>query len=234
MLMLLYFVLKKNQKAKIFLYLAFSILVVFSNPFLFNHVIEWWEGPLENQSELKDYDGLILLGGLSSYQEEAGRIVFNSSADRLLQAMDLYKKRKVNYFVFTGGSALILKKEKKEGDFLKEYLINMGVKEDSLLMEAQSRNTHENAKFTYEVLKENKLLNAHFLLVTSAFHMKRALACFQKEGIDVRSYKTNPITPTRPQDFADSIIPSASVLSSWEQLMKEWIGFVAYRIKGYV
>ncbi len=217
-----------------FLKAAFLILLVFSNSFLFYHIIGWWEGSLENQTELQDFDGLILLGGFSSYQDEAGRIVFNSSSDRLLQAMDLYKKGKVRYFVFTGGSALILKKEKKEGDFLKEYLINMGIKEDSLLMESNSRNTHENAKFTSEILKERHLSDARFLLVTSAFHMRRAMACFQKEGIDVFPYKTNPMQATRTPDFGDSIMPSASVLSSWEQLMREWVGLLAYKIKGYI
>ncbi len=129
---------------------------------------------------------------------------------------------------------MILKKEKKEGDFLKNYLIHMGIKVDSLLMESNSRNTHENALFTCEMLKERNLSEAHFLLVTSAFHMRRAMACFQKEGIDVTPYKTNPLQATRTPDFADCILPSASVLSSWNQLIREWVGFLAYRVKGYI
>ncbi len=233
-LMLLYFILKKLKRRKILLISSFVILVIFSNQFLFYNIIGWWEGPLQKETELPNCDGLILLGGFSSYQDVSSRIVFNASADRLLQAMDLYKSGKVKYFIFTGGSALILKKEKKEGDFLKEYLENIGIRDGKLLIESQSRNTHENAKFTHELLKEKQLLDSRFVLVTSAFHMKRAMGCFKNEGINVLPYKTNPLQVTQKPDFADCITPSAYVLSSWELLIREWVGLLAYEIKGYI
>ncbi len=233
-LLLLYFVLKRYKKRKWFLVISFVLLLVFSNQFLFYSVSGWWEGGLEKVEDMPACDGLILLGGFSSYNDQSKRICFNASSDRLLQALDLYKKGKAKYFVFTGGSALILSKEKKEGIFLEEYLKRLGVKEGNLLIESQSRNTHENAAYTVELLKNKQLLGKHFILVTSAFHMKRALACFQKEGIDVVSYKTDPLQAARRPDFADCVTPSAGTLAAWERLFKEWVGYFAYRIKGYV
>ncbi len=233
-LMFLYIVLRRYGKRRWFLLSAFVVLLVFSNQFLFYSVSGCWEGSLEKVDDLPKYDGLILLGGFSSYNEESDRICFNGSSDRLLQAMDLYHKGKAKYFIFTGGSSLILSKEREEGVFLEDYLKETGIKEEDLIIESKSRNTHENAAFTLEILKEEQLSDKRFILVTSAFHMKRALACFKKEGFNVVPYKTDPMHAIRRPDFADIIIPSAGTLAAWERLFREWVGYVVYKLKGYV
>jgi len=230
----LYFIFKKKTWRRKLLIVSFIVLVVFSNQFLFYHVSGWWEGELQNPNTVKNYDGIILLGGFSSYKTEVERIRFHESADRLMQALQLYKMEKVKYFVFTGGSARIIVRGQKEGMFLKNYLSLMGIKNEDLLVEWNSRNTHENAIETKQILTERELQKGTFLLVTSAFHMKRALGCFKKVGIDVYPYSTDPLQSTLSPDFADCIMPSASVLAMWERLFREWVGYVMYRFKGYV
>ncbi len=233
-LILLYFVIPRYKKRRWFLILSFSILILFSNQYIFYHVSGWWEGKLTTPKDVEHYDGIILLGGFSNFRSDVQRIRFTESSDRLLQALQLYKLGKTDYFIFTGGSAHIIVKEKKEGDYLKEYLHLVGIPQDSLLIEWESRNTHENAVETYKMLKEKNLDNGKFLLVTSGFHMKRALGCFNKEGINVTPYSTDPLQASLSPDFADIITPSAGPLATWERLFREWIGYWVYKAKGFV
>ncbi len=233
-LLLLFIILRRYKKRKWLLIASFGILILFSNQYLFYHVSGWWEGKLQTPKDVKHYDGIILLGGFSNYNTEAQRIRFTESSDRLLQALELYKLDKADYFIFTGGSARIIAKEKKEGDYLKDYLKLMGISNDSLLVEWESRNTHKNAVETYKMLKDKNLDNGKFLLVTSGFHMKRAIGCFSKEGINVTPYSTDPLQASLSPGFADIITPSAGPLATWERLFREWIGYAVYKIKGFI
>ncbi|MCW3804184.1 YdcF family protein [Plebeiibacterium marinum] len=208
--------------------------MIFSNQLLFYYVSGWWEGELERTEKVDHYDGIILLGGFSNYRSQSDRIQFTQSTDRMNQALSLYKQGKADWFVFSGGSARIIVKERMEGEFLKGYLHLMGIPNDSLLVEWQSRNTHENAVETKKMLCAHGIENGKFLLVTSGFHMKRALGCFKKEGINVDSFKTDALQSYLPPDFADAITPSAGTLAMWERLFREWVGYVVYKMKGFV
>ncbi len=233
-LLLLYILLKRFRYRQHLLYAGVSILIVFTNPFLFQKVAHKWEGPLTNPNTLQHYDGIIVLGGLSSYQSSTERIQFNSAADRLFQGIELYKKGLADKFIFTGGSARIVVRERKEGDYIKDYLELIGIPADSTLVEWNSRNTHENAIETYKMLKEINAENGRYLLITSGFHMKRALACFQKAHINVTPYVSDPLQSTLNPNFIEAISPSAAALATWERLIREWVGLTAYKLKGFI
>ncbi len=233
-LLLAYLIFKKFKRRKLVAIVAFSLLLVFSNQLLFYHVSGWWEGELKNSDELGHYDGIILLGGFSNYQTESQRIRFMQSGDRLFQAVELYKKGKATYFIFTGGSGRVIEREKSEGEYLKDYLKLLSIPQDSTLVEWKSRNTRENAVETAKMLIANNLGQGKFLLVTSGFHTKRALGCFKKAGVDVVPYTADPLQSSIAPDFWDAISPSASVLATWELLFREWIGYAVYKIRGYV
>lgn len=232
-LMLAFLIFSGQRMRKLLLYTAIGILLVFSNQFIFYHAAGWWEGELQNPNEMEHYDGIILLGGFSSYQSKTQRIRFYESADRLFQAVELYKKGKASRFIFTGGSGKIVVKEKKEGDYIRDYLELLGIPKDSTISEWSSRNTHENAVETLKLLQNRNIENGHYLLVTSGFHMTRAMACFKKVGLNVCPYVTDPLQSTIAPDVADAITPSAGTLASWERLLREWVGYLAYRLKGY-
>ncbi len=233
-LLLLYIILKHFKYRKYLLYTAVTILLIFSNPFLFQQAAKKWEGPLTNPNSLEHYDGIIVLGGLSSYQSSTQRIRFVSSADRLFQGIELYKKGVADKFIFTGGSASIIVRERKEGDYIKDYLELIGIPADSTLVEWNSRNTHENAIETYKMLQDIHAEKGKYLLITSGFHMKRALGCFLKQNINVTPYVTDPLQGTLDPSFIEAITPSAKHLNTWQSLLREWVGLIAYKIKGYI
>ncbi len=233
-LLLSYFILKNFKKRKWLLVTAISILLIFSNQLLFYHVSGWWENDFKKYEEVKCYDGIILLGGFSSYRAEENRLQFSKSADRLLQAVDLYKGGKAKYLIFTGGSSRIIQRTKSGGEFMKEFLMRLGIPQDSLLVEWNARNTYENAVETKKLLGNVNLEQGKYLIVTSGFHLKRAMGCFEKAGIDVVPFKTDALQSNLPPEIWECITPSASVLATWELLFKEWIGYVVYKIRGYV
>lgn len=74
------------------------------------------------------------------------------------------------------------------------------------------------------------------LLVTSALHMRRSEACFKKVGLtSFDTFSTDHYTgEVREYYFDQYLIPNASTLSDWNRLTHEWVGYLMYRLKGYV
>ena len=177
--------------------------------------------------------GIVLTGALSHNPDLEDQMHVGEAGDRFTEAMVLYKQGFIRKILITGGSGSILDQEFKESEVLKSFLITNGFPEEDIIIEYNSRNTHENAANTAAVLKQYSLEDRKHLLITSAFHMRRSLACFAKEKIHVVPY---------PVDFRSSyvawdiawILPSPHALANWSMLIKEWIGMVAYKIAGYI
>ncbi|MGQ0828950.1 MAG: YdcF family protein [Bacteroidota bacterium] len=223
----------KNEKLKrkcLTWALVFSLL--FSNAFLFDECIRSWEIPATHYKDLKTYDAGIVLGGLMTYDQNFDRLQFQRGADRLLQAIELYKLGIIKKIIFTGGSGSILHPDEKEGIYAKRYLLTLGIPEQDFFIESESRNTHENAVLTKKLIdKEN--IKGNFLLITSAFHMRRSLGCFNKAGITATHYSTDRYSGPRKLEFDHLIIPNFSAMDAWNNLIREIVGFITYKIMGY-
>src|SRR5262249_24619321 len=161
------------------------LLLVFSNPFLLDEVMRAWEVPAYKISDIPGtYDAGIVLSGMVMYDNSIDRIQFNRRNDRLMQAVSLYKKGKIKKIFFSGGSGSLVYTYMKESEMVKKFLVEIGIPAEDILTENKSNNTRENAVFTKEVL-EKEIPHGKFLLFTSAFHMRRAVACFKKVGMEV-------------------------------------------------
>ncbi|OQA71046.1 MAG: hypothetical protein BWY34_00217 [Parcubacteria group bacterium ADurb.Bin247] len=107
---------------------------------------------------------------------------------------------------------------------VRNFFINRGVPKDNIIIEGNSRNTKENVKNIYNIVGDE-----HFFLVTSAYHMKRAMLEFEKLG-------ANPIPA--PIDFKSvgeygilSYIPNSKNLRNSDLAMHEYFGIIFYNIK---
>lgn len=212
---------------------AVLVLLVFSNKALFDLTVRWWEPRPTPIAEA--YDVAIVLGG---YLSEAGRIdhappEFSERADRLTAAIALYQQGLVKQLLLSGGAgALFLDDEAPEAITAATYARHLGVAEEDLLLDAKARNTRENALYSAELLAERPD-SSRYLLVTSAWHLPRAQACYRKVGLSVTPYPVDFLQNRTPLVPADYFLLQAQVLADWESLIKEWVGLWVYRLRGY-
>ncbi len=231
-LLVVYLLLRKKKFRKYILMSCVAILFVFTNPYIFYYVSGWWEGHHENMSTVQHYDGIIVLGGgVAGYNFQKQEINFNnSSSDRLFKAIELFKNGKADRLIFSGGSI----GEIKEGQIVKDYLKTIDIPEESTLVEWNSLNTHQNAVETSKLLKSAGIDQGHFLLVTSGYHIKRSIDCFEKQGIYVKPFITDCIQQFGTPEYAGIFHPSTFILKKWKTIIREWVGYGVYCLVGYV
>jgi uncharacterized SAM-binding protein YcdF (DUF218 family) len=214
---------------------AFVIFYLFSNSAFFQLFLKHYEYPVSEISMLKGepYDAAIILGGFTVYAAPGEPVNFSDGVDRMTGILPAYHQGKVKYLFFAGGSGSILDTLETEADLAINYLKSISYPDSVLLKETKSRNTHENALYSKQTL-DSLFSNGSFLLVTSAVHMPRAIACFNKVGLEVTPFAVDPLLHTRSKGFDYYFLPNSSAIRHWEQLLNEWFGFVIYKIKGYV
>jgi uncharacterized SAM-binding protein YcdF (DUF218 family) len=227
----------KKQKIKLlFKRIAFSLLVFFTNPLLISLIMSWWEVPPTPYIEIKQkYEVGIVLGGMLSPESlPKDRLHFNASVDRINHAIELYKLGAIKKIMVSGGSGMIINQSNKEAPMLKKYAESFGVSAEDIIVESESRNTHENAVFSLALLENMYPENTKYLLITSAFHMRRSIGCFEKINPNYIAFTTGYIS--RPRTFTPDewLIPSIDALHWWTKLAKEWIGYIAYSAVGYI
>jgi uncharacterized SAM-binding protein YcdF (DUF218 family) len=136
----------------------------------------------------------------------------------------------VSHLFISGGNSQVIPGKFRESIWVKSQLKLMNLPDSSVLIESNSRNTLENALFVRNELQK-KNLPPPYLLVTSAFHMRRSLYTFKKAGIDVLPYSSNYNAGSSNISF-DDFVPQLDVLSKWGTYLKEVIGFGIYYVKG--
>ncbi|MCX7861841.1 MAG: YdcF family protein [Bacteroidales bacterium] len=224
----------KNAKRKKYLLIAtISIFYLLSNSFLADEAMRWWEMPPVKLEKLNtSYDYVVILGGMMSYYDSnTNQIGMNRSIDRLLQGIKLQKKGKAKKILISGGDGSLLKSIGKEAEIIKTYLQDIGLDDDCIKIESNSQNTYENAKYSAQILRNDSAKTV--LLVTSAFHMRRALACFHKQGIYPDYYPAERYSGKRKYIFDHLLIPDLQAIEKWDKLIHEWVGYLMYKIMGY-
>jgi uncharacterized SAM-binding protein YcdF (DUF218 family) len=227
----------KNVKRKQrFLGLSLFLFLFFTNGFLCNQVFKVWENEIVEPTFVADssYQVAVLLGGYldNKGMPDDGRFIFGDGANRFTQTFDLYQQGHIERILLTGGRSDILKRNAAEAPRAKQLLQQWGVPDSVIIVEGEARNTYENALFTKQYL--DSLGYDHCLLVTSAFHMPRATACFNKAEVEYDTYFVDYQYIKVPPKFKHFVLPDTGAPGMWQLLLKEWVGLVAYKIAGYV
>jgi uncharacterized SAM-binding protein YcdF (DUF218 family) len=118
-----------------------------------------------------------------------------------------------------------------EASLAAELLEAYGVPSDSILVESNSRNTHENAINTAVIWLARRFRSG--LLVTSATHMPRALASFRKAGLDVAPWPADFRTEHPLVNSVFDFLPDPGALEMTTTAIKEWLGLAVYRLRGW-
>lgn len=173
-------------------------------------------------------DVIILLGG-GIYEGVADLTGRGAPGDdmlaRMVTAVRLQRQLKIPVIV-SGGSGYAGRSP--EAPVIRRFLLDLGVEEHQVLVEAQSRDTKENALYCREILR--KCGFRHPLLVTSAYHMRRSIKMYQKVGVSVTAvpaqFVTNGDLPLIWADF----LPNAHALLRTEKALKEYLGLLFYSL----
>jgi uncharacterized SAM-binding protein YcdF (DUF218 family) len=220
-------IVKKTHLKRRFLLISAVVLLVFSNPFLLIEFATHWDvQPVPLKAG--QYSCAIVLGGFSG-EDAKGNGFFNGAADRFIQGVKLLTTGKVKRILISGGNGHLIPGKFEEADWVRTQLKQLKVPDSCILIEDRSRNTLENATFSKAVLAKNHLAPP-YLLVTSAFHMRRSFYIFSKQKVDVVPYPCNYMVGNGKITF-DDFIPDAGVFSSWNFYLKEVIGTAVTHFK---
>lgn len=185
---------------------------------------------------------IVVLGGTTQSALYPRQIVeIGASGGRLLYAAHLYHAGVAPKLLLTGGYIDWMDERNPPAKDMAEILQMLGVPETALWYETESRNTYENALFSRQILAENGIQS--IVLVTSALHMPRAVALFEKQGFEVIPA---PADYTLTQNdwerlWAPDLItqlfnslPSVGNLSTTTRALKEYIGILTYSLRGWI
>ena len=174
-------------------------------------------------------DAIVLLGGGVRGDVHLGTLPdVNQRADRMIYTAALYKAGKAPLVVLTGGSE---PENRSEAQLMKDVLAVMGVPARAMLLEDKSRNTNDNALYS-AVLMNNRGIK-RILLVTSAFHMRRAVPLFERQGFEVIPAPTDYQRLVGVQ-VLPGWLPTAENLSRTTTALREHAGYWVYRWRGWI
>lgn len=211
--------------------LGIAVLAVASAPRTAGWLMDELEAPFAGQGidALPNADAIVVLGGILSAPEGAlGAENLSDAADRLLHAKHLFDAGKAPRILVSGGSAAGWV---PEADLMAGLLIEFGVPPQVILRERASRNTRQNALGTRALMDEQGLKSA--LLVTSGFHMRRALGTFRAAGIDAHPAPTDFQAGGRAEYGVLDWLPDAQALGATTGALKEHLGWWVYRLRGW-
>jgi uncharacterized SAM-binding protein YcdF (DUF218 family) len=192
--------------------------------------------PLEDRFPPWDHSrgaphGMVVLGGALSPDISYARntAALNEAAERLTVVAELARRYPDARIVFSGGSGAVLFKERPEAESALRLLESLGVAKGRVVAEGKSRNTVENARFSRELAQPKP--GERWLLVTSAYHLPRAMGIFRKAGFPVEAHPVD----WRTRGARDALRPFPTLgegLRRTDTAVREWIGLLAYWLTG--
>ena len=201
-------------------------------------VADWLQGTLESRypptpiDSVPTADAIVMLGGsLKSPQPPRIYPDLNDAADRVWYAARLYRVGKAPLMIASGGALPWRNPDDREASVMQTLLADWGVPADSVLLEAGSANTYQNATNTAELMAERDF--DRVLLVTSALHMRRALATFRSAGVDAVPAATDYQVAKTERTILD-LAPDAGALIGSTAAIREYVGYLVYDWRGWI
>jgi uncharacterized SAM-binding protein YcdF (DUF218 family) len=175
-------------------------------------------------------DGLVVLGGAVTPDIAAARndMALNEAAERMTATVELARRYPNARIIFSGGDGGLIYGG-NESDAALRLFARLGLAADRVAVEDRSRNTFENALFSKRIAEPKA--GERWLLVTSAYHLPRAMGMFRRVGFPVEPYPVD--WRTRGLEDAWRPFPTlAEGLRRTDTAVREWAGLVIYWLSG--
>ena len=174
----------------------------------------------------ENIDGILILSGATNplLSKEHDQVNLNSSAERLTESVHLIKKYPNAKIVFSGGSGSLINPDLSHATVANKFYLNMGLDTSNFIFEKTSRNTYENIIFSKKIVNPQK--NEKWIVITSAFHMKRSIGIAEKADWNLIPYPTDFY---KLKNFSWNL--SFNFLENLYEFKKashEWLGLISY------
>lgn len=193
--------------------------------------------PLEERFQPPDpepetVDGVVVLGGAINtlVSSHRGRMALADSGERVANIAALARRYPTARILYSGGSVSIFRHTTVEADVAAVYFESFGIAEDRILLERKAKNTWQNAVYSKELAKPVE--GETWLLVTSAFHMPRAMGVFRQAGWPEMVPWPVDYRMAGPPDTKRIRTNAGLGVQLIDLAAKEWIGLLAYRVTG--
>jgi uncharacterized SAM-binding protein YcdF (DUF218 family) len=175
-------------------------------------------------------DGAVVLGGMIDpfVSRARGQLSLGGGVERLLAFAEIGRRYPEAKLVFSGGSGVLGRQDATEAGTLGPHLARFGLDPARVVFEGRSRNTHENAVLTRELVRP--AAGETWILITSAFHMPRAVGAFRRAGWTVLPYPVDyHLEPGAPSVWGFDFLGG---FESLRAALHEWTGLIVYRLSG--
>jgi len=224
---------RKPRMGKTCLLLALLLLLVFGTNPLPDFLIQMLETRYPQLSAPPHVDAVVVLSGMVDLQRTTPEYLeFYESVERILAGIKLVKAGYGDVLILAGGSGDLYDQTKQEAVFLRQFALDAGMPAEKILIDSDSRNTHENAVNTRTLMEQHRLSSS--LLITTAAHLPRAMGCFQKLGITPIPYPVDFHSNPTPKYHLLDVLPNVGALKSTEFALHEYLGLLSYKLAGYI
>lgn len=215
---------------------ALAVLWVSSTPLAADWAMraaEGWQTPVSVGS-VRGADAIVVLTGmLQTVPGAPGTYEWGGGVDRFDAGVALLKAEKAPVLVFPGGWVPWRPDRRPEGEVLAERAIALGIPRERIVVAGRASNTEAEAAAVAAALGSPAAPGARreIILVSSAYHLRRARLNFEKAGFDVVPFPVDFQTGDGPISFID-VLPAADALKDTETALREFYGYLFYRIVG--
>lgn len=242
LLVLLALFVRRQKLRNAALLLALALLLIAGNRWValgLARSLEWRYLP---QGELPEAEVIVVLGGGTlSPQYPRPTVEVDQAGDRLIYAAQLYHQGKADRLLLSGGRIEWISAGNPPAEDMAALLEMLGVPREAMWLESESRNTYENAANARALLQPMGIKRV--ILVTSAAHMPRSVAIFEKQGFDVIPAPADfTVTQAGWEKLKSgglatqllAVLPSAENLALTTRVLKEYLGMLVYRLNGWM
>lgn len=212
------------------------VLLVFSNPLVGHYLIRSAEAWAERRpgTDVPAADAVVVLSAGQSLAPGPARIVEWSDANRFFAGVDLMLASKAPLLVFTGAAVSSMSGVPNEGEILSVRAQGLGVPAERMVVTPAVLNTADEARAVAELLRARQVMRPRVLLVTSAFHMRRARQLFEEEGVVVDPFPVSFSSPDLGSLTVLSVLPSVRALADSQTAIREMYGRAFYWLRSVV
>ena len=223
-------------RKRVLCWAGLGLLLLLSTGFVSAKLMRWVEG-VEDRSVIQDVktaDAIVVLSGMIEERKNASLGEWSGAVDRFEGGVDLFNAGRAPLLILTGGWVPWTPNNKPEGEILALRAVKLGVPKDKILVTANVQNTEEEAIAVRQLGRNWWVTGSkpRIILVTSAFHMRRAKMLFRENGFEVTPFPVDLQTSENSGITPLSFMPSAQALARSETATREMIGLAYYWVLG--